>query len=209
MVISVLLEVFMLKIIPFFLLFLSPLGLIAESEPSIYEASGYIFDDYPPIYYPTAVHNLIGVSALGDSIELEDGSVWKISRYEGHRALTWHSNDPLTITQNHRWFSSYNYRIINQNTGACLEANLFLGPLEHGHRTLYITGIDRSSGDLILANGAGETTQWELSSGDLDLFQNWALHDAIIIGQNSGWDSNSEAILINVNVNHCVRARQI
>ncbi len=185
---------------------LPPLFLAAELP--IRESCGYIFDAYPPLYYPVSMHSLIGVSALGDSVELEDGSVWKISRYDGYKALGWRSNDPLTITQNHRWFSIYAYRIINQNTGACLEANLFLGPLEHGQHTLYITGIDRISGDLVVTNGSGESIRWEISSSDIAAFQNWDLHDAIIIGQNSGWNTDCESLLINFNMNNSARAKQ-
>lgn len=186
---------------------LAPLALTADL-PSM-SSCGYIFDEYPPLYFSASMHCLIGVSALGDSVELEDGSVWKISRYDGYKALNWRSNDPLTITQNHRWFSSYSYRIVNQNNGACLEANLFLGPHEHGQYTLYITGIDRTSGELVVTNGSGESIRWEISSSDFTIFQNWALHDAIIIGQNSGWDYESEALLINVNMNNSARAKQI
>ena len=124
---------------------LPPLFLAAELP--IRESCGY-FRRIPPLYYPVSMHSLIGVSALGDSVELEE------VRF-GRSPIRWLQSaglalqDPLTITQNHRWFSSYVYRIINQNTGACLEANLFLGPLEHGQHTLYITGIDRISGDLV------------------------------------------------------------
>jgi hypothetical protein len=64
------------------------------------------------------------------------------------------------------------------------------------------------SGELIVTNGPGESIHWEISGGDIGLFQNWALGDAVIIGQNSGWDSNCEALLINVNMNAAVRARQ-
>jgi hypothetical protein len=196
-------EVFMsFKFIAFLL---APFLLLAHLNR---EVCGYLFDAYPPLYYPASTHCLIGVSALGDSVELEDGSVWKICRYDGYKALSWRSNDPLTITQNHQWFSSYDYRIVNQNTGETLEAKLFLGPLSFGPHTLYITGIDHVSGDLIVTNGSGESIDWEISVSDIGLFQNWALGDAVIVGQNSGWDSNSEALLINVNMNNSVRARQ-
>ena len=196
----------MLKSIQVFLALISPIFLAAEFPAR--DACGYIFDEYPPFYFPISTHCLMGVSALGDSIELEDGSVWKICRYDGCKALNWRSNDPLTITQNHRWFSNYNYRIVNENTGACLEANLFLGPLEHGQHTLYITGIDRIAGDLVVTNGSGESFRWEISAGDISTFQNWALHDAVIVGQNSGWDRSCDALLINVNMNNFARAKQ-
>lgn len=189
-----------------FLALLIPTLLFARSSE---DACGYIFDDYPPLYYPASTHYLIEVSALGDSVELEDGSIWKICHYDGYKAMQWRSNDPLIITQNHRWFSSYPYRIVNQNSGESLETTLFVGPLEYGQNTLYITDIDRLAGDLSIVNGSGEVCRWKIFSNDLSLLQNWAVHDAIIIGQNSGWDTDFEALLINVTMNHSVRARQI
>ncbi len=198
-------------------LLLAPLLLIAGSEDEIRpdfefaqdeEASfNYLFDSYPPVYFPVSVHWLSSVSATGDSLELEDGSMWKISRYDGRKVLSWRLNDPLIITQNHRWFSNYKYRIINQHTGGILEANLFLGPVVYGEHTLYVCALD-SFEDLLLIDSRGEITRWTIASNDRWIFQNWALNDAVIIGQNSGWDADCESILINININEFVRATQ-
>lgn len=168
------------------------------------ETCGFLFDKYPPVYYSSAIHWLVAVSALGDSAELEDGSVWKISSYDGYKALNWRSNDPLMITQNTRWFSKFDYKIVNKNTGAAIEANLYLGPIKNGEHTRYIIAIDSGKGQLMLS----DNSHWEISSYDTGKFRDWALSDAIIIGYNSGWDSGCESILINVNMNNFIRAKQ-
>src|SRR5690606_27685764 len=103
----------------------------------------YIFDNYPSTYYPASIHWLSAVSAFGDSIELEDGSTWKVGAYDRYKAHNWRPEDPLVITQNHRWFSKCNYRIININSGASIETNLYFGPIKEGTYTIYITAIDR------------------------------------------------------------------
>src|SRR3990167_5540896 len=59
------------------------------------ECHGYIFNSYPSYYLPVVAHQLIGISALGDSVELEDGSVWKINRYDAPSALSFRLNDSL------------------------------------------------------------------------------------------------------------------
>lgn len=164
---------------------------------------GFIFDRYPRIEYPNT-HWLTAVSAYGDQVELEDGSVWKINTYDGYKALNWRSNDPLSITQNSRWFSSYTYKIVNKNTGSSIEANLFLGPIKDGEYTKYIYTIDQNVGELVLT----DSTHWEVSSSDSYIFRDWAPNDAIILGTNTGWDSKCEAILINVTMNNFVRAKQ-
>ena len=194
----------------FALIFLLPLALFAEMSDDCRpkmeseESCGLLFDKYPSVYYPAAVHWLAAVSGFGDSVEFEDGSVWKLSSYDSHRALHWRSNDPLMVTQNHRWFSRYNYRIVNKNTGASLEANLYLGPIQNGEYTRYIAAIDPTEGILLLS----DNTRWEISPYDCYAFRNWALQDAVIIGYNSGWDSQCEGLLINVNTNDFIRAKQ-
>lgn len=174
-------------------------------EQSAEEISlGSVFDQYPPVFYPSSTHWLVAVSAVGDSIELEDGSVWKISNYDVYKSLNWKSNDPLMITQNHSWFSKYDYRIINQATGAYLETKLFLGPIKNGAYTRYIIDIDVNRNLIKLS----DNTHWELNSWDKYVYTKWLIGDAVILGYNSGWEAEYEAILINVNMNKYVRAKQ-
>lgn len=168
----------------------------------------YIFDSYPSAYYPPSIHWLSGISAFGDSIELEDGSTWKVSDYDRYKANNWRSEDPLLITQNHRWFSKYSYRIINKNSGASVETNLYFGPIKNGEYTLYIFSIDRVKNTIKAINGKNEITHWEICSKDWHEFDEWEPNDAIIVGYNSGWDSRYECILINVNMDNFVRAKQ-
>lgn len=179
---------------------------LGEEEGSV-ETAGFVFDRYPPVYFSNSHHWLVAVAILDNdkyTLEFEDGAVWKINSYDGSKALNWRTNDPLTITQNNRWFSSYNYRIINKSNGSAVEANLYLGPVENGSYTRYIVSIDHARKEMTLS----DNSHWEISYLDTSVFRDWALSDAIIIGTNSGWDSSSDALLINVNVNNSARAKQ-
>ncbi len=168
------------------------------------EGSSKFFNKQPAIYFSQGMHSVSAVDAFGNSLELEDGSVWKISPYDAPKVAHWKAQDPILVTQNHRWFSKYSYRLINQATGAALEANLFLGPIKNGTYTRYIMSIDLSRGEVVL----NDQTRWQVSSLDECSFQDWMLYDAVIIGYNSGWDANCEGLLINVNMNQWVRAAQ-
>src|SRR3989344_5919298 len=137
---------------------------------------GFVFDRYPPVYFPASCHWMIAASAFGDTLELEDGSVWKVNSYDSYKALNWRANDPLMVTQNTRWFSSYTYRIINRNTGSSIETNLFLGPIKGGEHTRYINAMDFIQGALSLT----DTTRWEVSSSDQTIFREWLLKDPVI-----------------------------
>ncbi len=172
------------------------------------ETQGY--DRYPPVFYSNSHHWLSAVVVLDNNeytLEFEDGSVWKISSYDGVKALNWKSNDPLTVTQNNRWFSRHNYRIVNKANGTSVEANLFLGPVLGGEFSRFIIGIDHDRREVLL----NDNSHWDISYLDSSIFNDWALNDYVIIGTNSNtsfWDSSSDSLLINVNMNNCVRAKQ-
>jgi hypothetical protein len=163
-------------------------------------SNGFLF---PGNGYSYAEHYIHGISYYGEQVELEDGSVWKVNCCDRYKVSAWDGRDPITITQNTSWFSSYNYRLINQFTGSSVEANLYLGPVVNGIYTHYINWIDYC-GAVILTDGS----QWQISSRDLSVFRCWAYDDTIIIGTNSGWDGSYNAILINVTMNNYVRAYQ-
>lgn len=181
-----------------------------EEQEGTLETAGYIFDRYPPIYYSNSHHWLNAVTVLDNNqytLELEDGSVWKINSYDGVKALNWRANDPLTITQNNRWFSKHDYRLINKSNGTSVEANLFLGPIEQGQYSRFIIGVDHNRREIMLS----DNTHWEISYLDASIFKDWTLNDYVIIGTNSNtsiWDSGSDALLINVNLNNATRAKQ-
>lgn len=160
---------------------------------------------YPPFYYPSSAHWLSSLSILGDSLEIEDGSFWKIASTDQYKILYWQTSDPLVVTQNTNWFSYYDYKIINKADGTTVYANLFIGPVIEGEHTHRIIEIDYLREKIILE----DYSHWRICSADLYLFEKWALEDTVIIGMNSGWYSSCcEFILINVNMNNFIRASQ-
>jgi hypothetical protein len=181
-----------------------------DEEEGTLETAGFIFDRFPPVFYSNSHHCLKAVTLLDHNqytLEFEDGAVWKINSYDGMKALNWRDHDPLTITQNNRWFSKYTYRIINKANGTSVEANLYLGPSVNGEYSRFIIAIDHSRKEIMLS----DNTHWEISYLDSSIFRDWALNDYIIIGTNSNtsiWDSGSDALLINVNMNNATRAKQ-
>lgn len=176
-----------------------------EEEKKIFSKS--IFDAFPPLYYSNSAHTLIGVIIEHDqyNLKLEDGSEWRVHSGDENKILYWRVNDPLTITQNMRWFTKYNYQIINKSNGSRVEAKLFRGPLENGEFSHFIIAKDFK--EIVL----NDRTHWEISCLDSAIFSDWALGDYIIIGTNSNtfFDSDKEALLINVNMDNCARAKQL
>ena len=162
------------------------------------------YNAYPPLYFPPSCHWLSALSGLGESLEIEDGSVWKVDPYYRREIFYWRINDTLTLTQNRDWFSNMNYRLVNQTTGGSVAVNLFLGPILESEYTRFITALDTHRGEIILTDGS----HWLVCPRDFQRFDRWVLNDCILIGSNSGWEPSYDFILINSNTNDFVRAKQ-
>ncbi len=151
-------------------------------------------------------HFLTSLSALNECIEIEDGSIWKISTYDQKRINSWRYYHVLTIAQNTSWFSSYQYRIINHSLNDSVEANLILGPFENEPNTHTIISIDLLRKQILLSNN----TIWQVISSDASTFRKWQIQDTIIVGQNAGRSATTfPALLINVNMNNYTRAENL
>ena len=150
-----------------------------------------------------AFHNPMLVSAFGDVVEFEDGSIWSISSSDTYKTLNWLTSDLLVVTPNHDWFSSYMFKITNQNTGVAVRCNLDIKPVYNGLYTHWITAINYYTQEICLEDGS----IWSVTGFDSSTFSGWQLNDTIIIGVNDGFLSSSkENILINAETLTYVRA---
>ena len=149
---------------------------------------------YPEFYFPHGTHSIVAVSGFGDTVAIEDGTEFSISPPDRNEVALWKPEDPVMITQNHRWISSHEYRLINQISGVILEVNISKGPDTNGPYTRRIIAIDEELGHIELSNN----TKWQVSSLDMNRFNGWQVGDAVVIGYNSGQDEDSLGILINI-----------
>ena len=179
------------------LLFTKPLSSEVKQNPSVYLPKGY--------------HFVTAVSALGDSIVLEDQSIWKVAENEGLEALSWQVNDPLSITFNDSfssWYSGYLYKITNNRKNTSIKVNLHLGSVIDDPYSFQVFDIQNRlyKKEVVLQ----DNSKWEIYSSDESALYNWALNDGIIIGINTSyWSSDYNNILININLNSYVRAKQV
>lgn len=169
--------------------------------------SGFFFYGQTPVYYPASDHWIMHFN--GSLIEIEDGSGFSCDVAEGQKVHHWNWKSPITITQNRSWFSSYKYRIFDQNTGESIPVNLTQGPLENtsDFTNTYLTCvsvINRSRSALALTN----KMELDVCPQDIATFSRWHEGNAIIIGVNSGWYSAYSLLLINVDKNNFIRAKQ-
>ena len=153
--------------------------------------------------HPGAFHSPV---LIGDTVKLEDGSIWSISPDDSYKTLNWLATDAIVITKNSGWFTSYKFRLSNQNTGIAVEANLqlFLTPYYHSIYNHRIVSIDDVLEMIWLEDGS----VWSIASADYST--QWQILDTIIIGINDGrLSKNNPNILINANLLQTARARCI
>ena len=160
------------------------------------------------------VYHWFDQTTQGNILKLEDGSEWIFDKDKASLVRDWKSGDTIVLAPKgwSLWGSNYAYTIINKEWGESVDANLFLGPLAFGNYTSWVIGIDVNLGQVYLINGEGERSVWEVASQDLYLFEDWTVNDTLFVGQNNSWlwwFSSHNHVLVNVNMNHYVRARLV
>lgn len=150
-----------------------------------------------------AMHTPIGISYLGELVELEDESIWEVESCDRYKTLNWLTGDTLVIKRNTEWFKTHKYKIVNITTGAEVRVNLYRGPLYNGYFTYWIEAIDTINGNMLLQCGDLNASVWQLSTAESSCYQTWMYNDTIIMGVNDGWFMGTYPnLLINVNTNN-------
>lgn len=141
-------------------------------------------------------HKPIAVAPLGDIVKLEDSSCWAVQFSDRYKTLDWMTGDSIIITPNHRWFSSYYFKLINEKTGVSVLTNLATPPGYSDRATHWITVLDISDRIIALEDGS----VWEISIWDRGILQKWLTNDTIMIGIEDGWFYPNPNILINASM---------
>ncbi len=162
----------------------------------------------------TALYHQIDHFPQDNVVQTEDGAEWIFESSNNYILRTWRPGDVVVITPKGKWLwgSNYSYVMTNKQLGSSVDVNLFLGPIAFGSLSTWVVGIDMVNKQIYVLNGDGERSVWEISNVDEYLFKEWEVNDTLIVGENDSWlwwFSSYNNILINVNMNHHVRAKQI
>ncbi|MBS0625408.1 MAG: hypothetical protein JSS32_05100 [Verrucomicrobia bacterium] len=145
-------------------------------------------------------HFLATYLLLDNTIELEDGSLWRVNSWDMPKILNWANNDILSLTVNDPFIFGEEYKLTNTYTDEVIHLDLIDGPLLFGPASHWIVAIDRMIGRIYLENGS----YWDISVFDRNKLSNWAVNDTIIFGDSKNWWNDS--FLINVNMNQTAQA---
>lgn len=158
----------------------------------------HLFSFYPQF----TAHWFVSTNIDGSVVEIEDGSHWKMAA--NYATTNWRYGDAIAITPNTGWNSDYSYYLVNKTTGTYIPADLILGPIAFGPHSHWIIGLDILQGKVFLENSSG----WKISQNDEQRLREWQINDTIIFGRNNSWFSSYDHVLINVNLNHYIHAKQ-
>jgi len=141
------------------------------------------------------------------AVQLEDGSIWEVPYSDRYRTLDWFASDSLIVVPNDSWFSSYDYKLVNRNTGIELKSNLVLGPFVNGYYTHWIMSISYETREVVLE----DNSIWRVCGWYQDILNRWMPGDVLIMGINNSPFSMTlyPNILINVDDNAYVNCRCI
>jgi hypothetical protein len=156
-----------------------------------------------PQFYPLTRCYLNNVSASGDGISMGDGSHWKIAPENAEDVRSWQYGDILVISPSYVPLSTHAYWIKNVRKNTFAAANLFLCTEQFGKNSHWVQHLNPDKNVVYLENRVG----FQVDFRDQDHFKQWAINDTIIMGVSNTWFSSFDILLINVNLNHYVRAK--
>ncbi|MCK4934678.1 MAG: hypothetical protein KAR79_03735 [Simkaniaceae bacterium] len=165
-------------------------------------------------HYPAHYHIIVSVAIDGSSIEIEDGSQFKIPASQTYEVLNWRTNDPVVISPNTSCLSGCKYYLTNKERRSYVDANLYLGPIIGGNNTYRLAYINYHTGDVLLEiegpYGQGNQLRFRVEPSEQYILHTWALNQAVIVGSNdswfASWFSSCGHILINSEKNTFIRA---
>lgn len=176
-----------------------------DQIPGVYD------NQYPPLIYSHYIHNLVGISALGDYLIIENGSQWTIKPGYANEVFSWREKDPIMIEMNDSFISSYfcgyKYKMVNARTNTAIEVKLHLGPMLNNPYTLQIAALNPITHEIILT----DNSLWQCDPLQYYLFEKWLPGDGIIVGTNiKGWFNKTyDNMLINVNLLQEIRSNRV
>lgn len=158
------------------------------------------------IYHPGTTHTAINVGPKGDTIELENGSIWIVDPSDYSKTLDWMRTDAIKLTPNHSWFSSYDYVLTNVITQASVRANISMPPFKDSVYSIRIDALDLKARRVTLSDGS----IWEMSMFDDGIIAKWNIKDIVMLGNNDGWwKEMNPQIMLNVSLLEHARGARI
>ncbi len=182
-----------------------------EELPPI-KSEELIKESYELYPYDFSRHFVEKMGYQGQSIELNDGSVWVVKPHDAYRVQDWPDASSayyygipqakVCITTNNSWFSNrdYEFMIMNLETGEQVPAKMSVAqrPEVQGFISRFFDTVNQ----IELGDPEGNFLAIRVNSWDQDITRYWNEGDRIYLGRNNRWDHGRfPYILINLDQN--------
>lgn len=151
--------------------------------------------------------------SYGQSVTMDDGSVWSIDDPISVQAVqSWYVNDSLIICSNHpTYVGAPRFFIYNQMTKTTAFANPKIKPIYGRVTSNTIYQLDYYTRNMQTIDGAGRVSYWLVDYNNNQTLQYWKKSDLIVIGYNQNYTnrpgSSLPYLLINMDRGEFVHAQ--
>jgi hypothetical protein len=165
--------------------------------------------------YAEPCRRLTGKDPEGHTLELDDGSVWKVHQNSLPRSKNFYKEGDLIVIYPVilRFLSDSMFFFHNKNSGQNVNVDLSLGPISGRPGCVEIEEIDFYQGVLLLRDGYNNRLTWQVNSDSLTQLRQWKPGQAVILGSNRRhaniFGSPYEFSLINVEKIEIIQANRI
>jgi len=146
-------------------------------------AWGYVYDlsSYP------GLHMAVTVGINGEIVEIEDGSVFSVRKWDQWTVAHWLPGSWVYVTPNHGYFfgligGNHDLCLVNAQTLETVEVDLSMGPYLYGENSTWIVDIDEYQGIIALSDGS----YVQVDPSDRGIMWSWLLGEHLIVGSNDG-----------------------
>lgn len=187
---------------------------------SLIAKQDFIFSENPDNYnvhlqkasYLFSSRLLASLDAFGRSVEMDDGSIWRIDdNVSAQTVQSWFINDALIICPAAPSYAGApRFFIYNQMSKTSAFAEPSIKPTLGKITTNLIQSVDYNSRQMRVIDGMGRVTYWLIDYNDYYKLQTWRTNQLIVIGYNQNFTSRPVSslpyILINMDKNEFVYA---
>jgi hypothetical protein len=155
---------------------------------------------------------LTGKDPSGYTLELDDGSVWRVLDSSLSKAKDYYREGDLIVIYPvlFPFFSGSKFFFSNLNSGQNVNVDLSLGPISGKPGCVEIDEIDFYRGRLLLRDGNNNRLIWQINTDYLSNLRQWKPGQCVILGSNRRHSnylgSVFEYMLINVERLDCIQA---
>ena len=162
--------------------------------------------------FPTYYHTVKIVDEDGKSVEIEDGSIWEVSRKSHAQVAEWKNGDRVVVSPR-QGMGAPEFYLTNVEKRDYHPVALAMPPKSNSQHTCTVRFINYSKGKIELENNADQTFFWQVDPKDQQALTDWIPGQTVVIGANDNWYNSMitsyTSILVNCDQGKYIRVKLV